>query len=329
MGKYNRFEKYKILFHASKLDALARGFMVDPVLWYIYPSNVCPFNCGHCIMATERADGLMIPEEVLNKIPVDAKEHRISTVIFSGGGEPLSNPFTQQTARECRRLGINTGLNTNGALIDELTADSFDFIRVSVDAATPSTYRSVHGVDLFGHVEENLMAMSMHGRRPEFGLAFLVTDENYDEIELFCEWAQKFNPSYIHIRPAYFNDDRMRRFHYSMEQKKNKVESKYGNVYFRMDKFDGHWTPKEYSKCRSTPLIAVLTASCQFSVCQDVFIKFGDYSVQSFDDIWYSNEHNEAINMIDLEKCPRCVEVGYNEIIEHVIMKDGLRRDII
>ena len=107
-------------------------------------------------------------------------------------------------------------------------------------------------------------------------------------------------------------------------------------MFFRVDKFEGFWTKKLYSKCRANPLIAVTSGDGAFLICQDrgirkeeSYLRWGDYNTQSFEEIWNSPTHRKVIDSIDLDKCPRCVENGYNEIIENVFMKDDLKLDIL
>lgn len=327
LRQYNRFEKFKVLFHQDRLRDIADSDLCWPLQWIIYPSNECNLNCGFCIMREERSNGGMLPESVMEKIPADADRMGIKNVIFSGGGEPLYHPRISGTLEGLRKKGIMTGLLTNGQFLTEEIINNLDTCRVSVDAATSQTYKKVKGVNAFGRLESKLNLFRFSPC--ELGLAFLITPDNITEMYRFCEWAEQFSPAFIHLRPMYDKENTMVQFADFIKKQKDFIEKDFKNAYVRTDKFLGYWTPKLFSKCRATPLIAVLNADGRFSVCQDVFIKFGNYIAESFEDCWFTEEHHQAINSIDINLCPRCVENGYNEIIEQCVLSDSLRRFIL
>jgi MoaA/NifB/PqqE/SkfB family radical SAM enzyme len=351
--QYNRFQKFKVLAHADKIKRMVAGEMPTPVEWVIYPSNICGYRCGHCIMAKEQIDHRqMLSEKAMYKIPDDAKKWGIPCVIFSGGGDPLLNPHTEDVAKRCKENGVKTGLNNQGYLLKDPAA--FDFIRYSVDAATAETYQKIHRVprgDGWERVNANIArhaVLRAHGKRIEMGLAFLITPFNWHEIELFCEWAQQYQPDFVHIRPAYLAADYLDKEYPggdgalkdkimpNLAELAKKLEAKYPNVYFRAEKFEGFWTPKLYTKCRATPLMAVTSGDGAFLVCQDRgimaeenYLRWGNYNVQDFAEIWFSDDHRKVLDAIDLPKCPRCVLNGYNEIVEFGFVRDDMKLDLI
>jgi hypothetical protein len=116
----------------------------------------------------------------------------------------------------------------------------------------------------------------------------------------------------------------------------HKLQDEHKNVFFRVDKFEGFWSPKTYGKCRATPLMAVTSGDGAFLICQDRgisaeenYLRWGNYNTQTFEDIWYGAEHKAVIEKIDLPKCPRCVENAYNDVIEHVFMNDSMKVNLI
>lgn len=340
----------KVLAHAEKIRGIVRGEIPAPVEWVIYASNVCGYKCGHCIMAREQVDHRnTLSKEAMWRIPFDAARHGIKCVIFSGGGDPLLNRETLPVARKVKEFGIKVGLNNQGFLLDDPTP--FDFIRYSVDAGTKDTYKKIHGVDGWDRVNANIARhrdLRKAGHKIEMGLAFLITPWNSHEVETFVEWAQQYEPDFIHLRPAYLDADYLdQQYPGGGAAMKDKIvpglrhvaealEAKYANVYFRVDKFEGFWTPKQYLKCRSTPLMAVTSGDGAFLICQDRgissdenYLRWGDYNKQTFQEIWFGEEHKAVLEKIDLPKCPRCVMNTYNEVVESVFMDDKMKLDLI
>jgi GTP 3',8-cyclase len=350
---YNRFNKYKVLVHAEKIKNILGDNIVAPIEWVVYPSNICGYRCGHCIMALEHKDHRkMLSKEAMEKIPGDAEKYCVRTLIFSGGGDPILNPFTNKVAGEAKSLGVQVGLNTQGYL--EIEHQNYNFIRYSIDAATPETYQRIHRVpkgDGWERLNENLArqySFRDKGGKTELGMAFLITPSNYFEVREFCQWAQEYEPDFVHIRPAFLADDYLDKEYPDGDKKLREsvvpnllelaleMEATYQNVYFRVDKFQGFWTEKLYKQCRATPLMAVTSGDGAFLICQDRgimkeenYLRWGDYNKQSFEDIWWSQEHKDVIKRIDLDNCPRCVLNGYNEIIEHGFVKNSMKMDLL
>lgn len=350
---YNRFQKFKVLAFSDRIRQIISGAIPPPVEWVIYPSNICGYRCGHCIMAKEQLDHRqMLSKEAMGKIAQDAFDHRVKCVIFSGGGDPLLNPGTLDAARKCKELGISVGINNQGYLLNDPTP--FNFIRYSVDAATPKTYQQTHRVpkgDGWQRVNENIARhadLRRQGHKIEMGLAFLITPLNWQETYAFCEWAQQYEPDFIHLRPAFLDADYLDREYPgggirlkegiipNLRATAQKISKDFPNAYFRIDKFEGYWTPKKYDRCRANPLIAVTSGDGAFLICQDRgirqeedYLRWGNYNTQSFDDIWFGEAHRKIMDSIDLPNCPRCVENGYNEIIQHGFVKDNMKLSLL
>lgn len=349
-SEYNRFQKWKVLAHSDKIKRIIDGQIPNPVEWIIYAANVCGYKCPHCIMAQEQIDHrAVLSQKAMDKIPHDAMKYGIKTVIFSGGGDPMLNPWTLKTARKLKDFGIRVGINNQGYNLKDPTP--FDFVRYSVDAATKETYFNIHRFDGWDVINENigkLADLRSKGNKIEMGLAFLITPINFGETYKFCVWASQYEPDFIHIRPAYLDADYINLKYPgggykmkneiipSMKEMALKIESEFKNCFFKIDNFKGFWTPKLYKKCLANPLMAVTSGDGAFLICQDRgimnsenYLRFGDYNNQTFEEIWWSDDHRKVMNSIDLENCPRCVENSYNEIIENCFLKDSLKMDLL
>lgn len=338
--KFNRFQGFKILAHTEKIREIVAGGIPTPVEWVVYPSNVCGYRCGHCIMAKEQIDHRQIlSEHAMMKIPEDAKQHKIPCVIYSGGGDPLLNKWTLESARKCKEYGIFTGINNQGYLLKDPTP--FNFVRYSVDAASAETYQMIHNVprkDGWEVVNANIAnhaRLRKEGHNIEMGLAFLITPYNAHETYAFCEWAMQYDPDFIHIRPAYLDADYLDKQYPgggikmkdeivpSLREVAKRIKADFPKAYLTIEKFEGYWTPKQYTKCRANSLMAVTSGDGAFLICQDRgimkeenYLRWGNYNVDTFSSIWFGEEHRKVMESIDLDKCPRCVENGYNEVIQ-------------
>ena len=331
----NRFNPHKVFFHADRLAMIKDGIVPNPVVWTVYPTNDCPYSCKHCIMREERTSNQKtLSDKTMNRIVDDAYKQSVKTVIFSGGGEPLMHPLTLDMCRVLKNRGIKTGLNTNGFLLPK-DLSMVDYLRVSIDAADSATYCEVHGVsnEAWNKTISNLK--NIEKPPTELGLAFLITPDNWTQVFAFCEWAQQFNPDFIQIRPAYLEANylsggaEMRQICESVNRIKSVITETFDNVYISTDKLEMFWRQKQYTQCSASMLKAVLAADGQFVVCQDNLIRFGDYNNNDFSDIWGSAAHIQAINDVNLDKCPRCVEFKTNELIESCVINDEMRMNLL
>lgn len=338
--EFHRFLKWKVLLYSDKIANIVRGEIPYPVVWHIYPTNICPLNCTFCIMREEKIlyRNVSLSERTMGKIASDASTHNIKLVHFSGGGEPLVHPSTRVVAKQLRQQGVKVALSTNGVLLKESDAEFFDHIRISIDAASPKVFEQTkHGN--FDMIIENVHNMIQYRNKfkpqTDIGLGYVVTVENIPETAKFVKLGEKLGCDFIHFRPCYYKDDeqnaKLRESFLSATLKMKQIASKTikPSIYWVDYKFSGFWTSRNYSKCRATPLQAVLSATGEFIVCQDVFIRFGDYNKQSFNEVWFSEEHKNAMEKIDITRCPRCVENFHNEVIEHMFLDNECRNELI
>ncbi|MEO9253960.1 MAG: radical SAM protein, partial [Tepidiformaceae bacterium] len=83
-------------------------------------------------------------EQILQQVP------GVRRVVLHGIGEPTLNPSLPAIIDAVKSRGAYALFNTNGLLLrgrllESLVRSGLDEVRVSVDAATPETYRLVRG----------------------------------------------------------------------------------------------------------------------------------------------------------------------------------------
>lgn len=131
---------------------------------YLEVTNRCNLKCTTCPqswgMSEESAD--LTPErvrELLGQLPA------VRRVVLHGIGEPTLNPRLPEIIAAVKEYGAYSLFNTNalllrGKLLEELVHSGLDEVRISVDAATPETYRLVRGADMFSRVIANATALN-------------------------------------------------------------------------------------------------------------------------------------------------------------------------
>jgi len=325
---YDRFNSWKGLIYADRLEQCAKGGTPHPVNWHTYISNKCPYDCEFCIMQDEHAKhkNAMLPEGTLDKLADDADRLGVKLVHISGGGEPLTHPYVNEFIRRLKDRRITVAMSTNGYHLDRLDAQ-VDHLRVSFNAGTKESYARVQNTkpESFDRVRKNLETAVKERKGKDIGMGFVVTHLNYHEIPSFVKIAEESGVGFVHIRPGFWpqhNEEIMKAIG-KVSVKSDKVD-----VFAVTEKFGGFWDDKKYP-CRATPLHAVTAATGEFLICQDrLDLRWGDYNEQTFEEIWSHPKHYEL--MREARDCDiRCVECRLNEIIERVFVRNDIRRELI
>jgi len=108
---YRRFKSnYKIKIHfdwLKKYLSTGNKDVIAPICLEIDPSNRCPLNCQHCYWKNFRASSrAQLPEERLLSLVNEAAELGVKSIIWTGGGEPLSNQATCKAVMLSHSLGL-------------------------------------------------------------------------------------------------------------------------------------------------------------------------------------------------------------------------------
>jgi len=145
---------------------LERGVVVarPPDELYLEVTNRCNLRCTTCPqswgMSEDFADlSIERVNFVLGQLP------EVRRVVLHGIGEPTLNPALPHIIRAVKARGAYALFNTNGLLLrrrllEALVLSGLDEVRVSVDAATPETYRLVRGADGFSRIVANVKLLA-------------------------------------------------------------------------------------------------------------------------------------------------------------------------
>jgi MoaA/NifB/PqqE/SkfB family radical SAM enzyme len=130
-------------------------------------------------------------------------------IVLNGFGEPLLHReflaivADTRAARPWAKLGIySNGLLLTPALSRELLRSGLTEILVSIDAATPETYRKVRRGGKLEVLHDNLRAFiaarrSAGLRRPLLGVNFVMLNENEGELVPFVEQAHALGADFV------------------------------------------------------------------------------------------------------------------------------------
>jgi len=340
--KYIPFNPSKVMFHFDRLRDIVKGDMPAPVTVEIDPSNICNHNCVWCMFADFKKERpVSIPQEKLRSIIIELSKIGVRSITFTGGGEPLCNPATPDAMRLCRDLNVECGLVTNGGLIHdhlETIAKTCKFCRISLDAGTKVTHEKLHRPKAgrrFNEILEDIKTLKRLNPNMTIGVAFLVHDENYYEIEIVTRKVKETKADYIQIRPVIqgISFSTASKAQELIEEARAHADDDF-KVYAIMHRFTEIFDIKrKFSKCRATPLICSIGADLNVYICcqlrGDPKFIIGNLKDKSFKEIWWSDHHQKIIDSIDITKCPVCRYIPYNEILEKCVLNDQMHRNFL
>lgn len=153
----------------------------------------CNLKCIHCGATKETYDHEISTEQIRSLLDeLSALKVKMFGVT---GGEPLLRNDLLEVLMYAKNLGMQTGIATNGLLIDRLMAarmrdSGVDSIQVSLDGLE-RTHNRIRGSEISfikaAHALEHLAAV----RIPRISVATTVTNKNISELGELGQWLQK------------------------------------------------------------------------------------------------------------------------------------------
>jgi MoaA/NifB/PqqE/SkfB family radical SAM enzyme len=241
-GEFGEFERSRKesgqwVFWNDRADLVLAGRYHDvkPLHVELSPTYLCNFACPWCSCRTARED--WSDEDVFNHPNATEStvmrnpslqsilEHLAAYGIGIQwvGGEPTMNPLLYPAALRADALGLKQCLFTNGSLLDLRRIETlFDahlvFVRVSLDAATPSVHEIHHAYraerNYAARVIENVRTLIRVRRERRsatmIGISLVVDERNLHDVvptaRFVRQCCEEFGPGavdYVIIRPTY------------------------------------------------------------------------------------------------------------------------------
>lgn len=321
----------KILLFPDKVESMKRNNCVTvdetyPVSVELSLTNRCNLQCVWCSDADlrDRRHGEM-DQETLFRLLIDLKTGGTRGITIEGGGEPTIHRHFLDVVDRARELGLHLGLISNGFFIPYAhRVRDFDWVRISLDAATPEQYLRTKGVDGFKRVVDNLMTLVDEKNGATLGVGYVVCKENDDPVELekLVRMLRKIRVGYIHFRPVVDHPAMDSQVDLSF-LKKYETE----NFAVMISAMAENLVQGNAGlPCLAHSLSSVVTADGAVYICGrlnilDTWEPIGNLQRQSFGAVWRSEKRREQVRRINDPQfcrahCPRCRMTKYNVLLD-------------
>jgi len=203
----------KRMLHPRRMADLAAAALAKPLKIRQMPvhlqveiSTFCNLNCVMC----PRTRLVKKPDHmILNRFSTLFHAVRPATINLSGLGEPLLHPQISDIIRFCRSGGAAVNFPTSLAVptgaMAPLVESGIDQLKISIDAATPETYRSIRGKDCFTLVVDNIREInrlknSADAKKPDLRFNVAVQSLNIDELADIVALASGLNVASVYFQ---------------------------------------------------------------------------------------------------------------------------------
>lgn len=167
-------------------------------------TGACNLACRMCLVRYRpklgKAEGAMCFhtfKEIVDELP------ELRKITLQGLGEPLLAPDLFRMIEYAAGRGVRMGFNTNGTLLtperaERLVRAGLDWLHISLDGATPTTYQDIRAGSDFERVHRHVLGLvdvmrRIGADRPRLSLVFVAMRRNVHElpdvVRLAAEWS--------------------------------------------------------------------------------------------------------------------------------------------
>ena len=188
-----------------------------PVCLYLETTNRCNLLCTTCPRTYEELEPPADMSFELFKSIVDQSPN-VQRAVLHGVGEPMLVKDLHKMVRYLKDRGVYVLFNTNGTVLNAKNGQAMidaglDELRVSLDAATASSYKAIRGKNYFDRILRNVRAFREQQEkgghdRPRVSAWLTGLKETVDELPAFVKVAASIGVKEVYLqRLVFFEED--------------------------------------------------------------------------------------------------------------------------
>ena len=206
-----RLDGHKMMHHMDRIVEWQNGERIAPIHIDMGLTKFCNTGCIYCIGVTQgMVKGTMIEPDALMRFMDDCGRLGVRSVAFIGDGEPTLNPALYDAVVRGAKVGIDTGIATNGLLLDmerahELLRDA-TFIRFNLSSAEPENFLRVHQTKAndFNKLVEIIKTLTQIKKKNNYkctlGIQMVLIPENFDQVVSLAKLGAEIGVDYLQIK---------------------------------------------------------------------------------------------------------------------------------
>ncbi|MFJ4184158.1 radical SAM protein [Kitasatospora sp. NPDC089509] len=329
------FDPLRLLQQQGVIEAYHRGENPFPRSVEIDMANTCNHHCSFCIYSSlhskERSER-MTPERLFTLIR-ELGVLGVTSILFVGGGEPMTHPKATEAIELAASLGMSVGLVTNGSrVLPELAPrikQAATYVRFSLDAADPALHKRLHGNDDHHRIIRNLRALVQAQGPCTVGTGFFINDGNVHDLLACGRLVKDSGADYIQYKSysgVAIGPDLHERMLDNLEQALALDDERFDvHIVDRIFSNDTHQV-RGYTRCHWQQFKPVIGADGNVFLCaqkrtrtkdgEGIAGVIGNIYEKSFEEIWTGEQRRRVVEELRLKDCPFCVHHPQNELIE-------------
>lgn len=323
------FEPMRMLEQRDALRGYAAGENPYPASVEIDPANSCNHHCPFCIYSSLHSKGRSerLPNDVLFRVVDELAGLGCKSILFVGGGEPMTHPKTVEAIERAAGHGLSVGLVTNGSrVVPELGArlkQAATYVRFSLDASHRELHLQMHQRDDHHKIIENLRALAAAPGDCTVGTGYFINPGNVHDIVACGKLVKECGADYIQYK-AYSGVRIEPELHEPM------LDGLGEALALDDDTFDVHIVDRifdnnihqvrGYTRCHWQAFKPVIGADGNVFLCAQKRTNangvIGNILESTFAEVWHGERRRRTIAELDLRACPFCVHDKQNKTIE-------------
>lgn len=212
----------KVLAHEEMLRKFVAGEEFDPIHLRIGINGACNMRCNFCnfhsAYEAQFYDRFSFKDAISTEQSITLLSEFAHTggraVTFCGSGECTAHRGYAEICHRAKADGLKIGVITNGSRLHhedvaEAVKQTHTWVRIGMNAGTPETYAKIthHKPEAFQRTLNAIRALREEAVEPDFriGLNYVVTEENYLEIETAARLAGESGAHYVRFEPEFYS----------------------------------------------------------------------------------------------------------------------------
>lgn len=313
-------------------------------------TNICNQDCFYCSTLDFRKEK---PVQLEYQVYVDLitklaswRDHSpnsigtLSTVVFSGGGEPTLLKGYEKVIEHTIDQGLLAALITNASKLDKLLGSvapdkikKLMYIGVDIDAGSKDLYEQIRRSKVkstFDDVVRNVGELAKISNNVDFKV--VLNDLNCTDVALedIFRLGSRLKTRQIYFRPLY---DYKTHYVFPIADYVDKINSlaeKHG-VRVKINLARGF--SRQYSRCHQMFLFPVFCADGNIYTCCEnkgnPRFSIGSWLADDFRDAWLGTDHHRVYNSINTNLCHPCRLNDHNNNIQRMLDDPELLEELL